>query len=123
MATGTAIEKLTTEQQNGTLAFIIDHIDVLFRALAPTVSTSRKQQLRMFLEDCLSLKNALARQPDSFTFFRSPPGADFSAESMTSFGGGGNDGSTVMLSLWPAVVKYDGATCVVIDRELVWTSD
>lgn len=122
MATETAIEELTTEQQNGTLAFIIEHLEALFRPAA-SISTSMKQQLRMFLEDCLSLKNALARQPDSFTFFCSPPGADFSAESMTSFGGDGNDGGTVMLSLWPALVKYDGATYVVIDRELVWTTD
>ncbi len=124
MATGAALEQLTSEQQSGTLVYIIDQIERKLGRAASTGSVRRKQQLRVFLEHCVSFKNILVRQPDKFSFIRSQPGVDFVAGVMENFGGNGDNGNSVRLSLWPALVKHDGtAPYVIIDPELVWTGD
>jgi hypothetical protein len=78
--------------------------------------------LKKVFDDCLAFKAALERQESDYVFRQSPPGTVYSAEKMKSLNYNEEEGSTVVMSVWPSVYKvsFDNDE-LLLELEAVWT--
>jgi hypothetical protein len=81
-----------------------------------------REELKKFLDNCLAFKKTLERQEFEYVFRQSPPGTVYSAEKMNGLTYSEEEGSTVMMSIWPSLYKvsFDNEE-LLIEREAVWT--
>lgn len=82
------------------------------------------EAIHQIFNDCLAFKKKLERQEFEYVFRQSPRETVYSAAKMNSLNYNEDEGSTVMMSIWPSIYKvsFDNEE-LLIESEAVWTKN